>query len=180
MNFRPFLPIAFTVALAAATFGQVGVSPQFNLRPSGGVDRLSSEGVSASTIRGMERNAFDLINKQRVEAGLDSLKWSDKVAELARLHSNNMAEYNFFSHKGLDGMMVDDRAAQLKMGAWNAIGENIAFMKGFPNPVETAVDRWLKSPSHKHNLLDPAWAETAVGLAATPDGKYYFTQVFIR
>ena len=158
----------------------MGVSPQLNLRPAGGIERISSEGVSASAIRGMEREAYDLINRQRAEAGLGSLKWSDKVAEVARVHSNNMAEYNFFSHKGLDGLMVDERAAQLKMGAWNAIGENIAFLKGFPNPVEVAVDKWLRSPAHKQNLLEPAWTETAIGLAVSPDGKYYFTQVFIR
>ena len=128
----------------------------------------------------MERDAFNLINATRAEAGLSSLKWSDKVAEVARVHSNNMASLNFFSHKGLDGTMVDDRAAQLKMGDWNAIGENIAFLKGFPNPVEIAVEKWLKSSSHKQNLLDPSWTETAIGLAVSPDGKYYFTQVFIR
>ena len=91
-----------------------------------------------------------------------------------------MAEYNFFSHKGLDGMMVDERAAQLKMGSWNAIGENIAFMKGYQNPALTAVEKWLLSPSHKRNMMDPTWTESAIGLGVTPDGKYYFTQVFIR
>ncbi len=179
MNFRLFLLLALTATLSVTAFGQSGVT-QMNLRPVGGMERLSSEGVSASAIRGMEREAFNLINRQRAEAGLGSLKWSDKVADVARLHSNNMAEFNFFSHKGLDGLMVDDRAEQLKMGEWNAIGENIAFLKGFPNPVEVAVDKWLHSAAHKQNLLDPTWSETAIGLAISPDGKYYFTQVFIR
>jgi uncharacterized protein YkwD len=66
------------------------------------------------------------------------------------------------------------------MGHWSAIGENIAFMKGFDNPVRTAVEKWLLSPGHKRNLLNPDWTETAIGLAVSPDGKYYFTQVFIR
>ena len=182
MRLNRLLPIALTAIFSATALGQTGLTPsQMNLRPSAGMERLAAgESVSTSAVRAMERDAFNLINATRAEVGLSSLKWSDKVAEVARVHSNNMASLNFFSHKGLDGTMVDDRAAQLKMGDWNAIGENIAFLKGFPNPVEIAVEKWLKSSSHKQNLLDPSWTETAIGLAVSPDGKYYFTQVFIR
>lgn len=180
LNRLPLL--ALTVIFTATAFGQAGITPsQMNFRPAAGMERIAArETVSASAVRAMERDAFDLINATRADAGLPSLKWSNKVAEVARLHSNNMADLNFFSHKGLDGLMVDDRAAQLKMGTWSAIGENIAFLRGFSNPVETAIQKWLKSPSHKQNLLDPSWTETAIGLAVTSDGKYYFTQVFIR
>ncbi|NOT49172.1 MAG: CAP domain-containing protein [Acidobacteria bacterium] len=144
------------------------------------VPAMADTAITPAAVRALEKDAFQLINTERALAGLSALKWSDKVADVARLHSNNMADYDFFSHKGLDGLMVDERAAQLKMGAWKAIGENIAFMKGYEHPVATAVEKWLQSPSHKKNLLDPDWTETAIGLAVTADGKYYFTQVFIR
>ena len=75
--------------------------------------------------------------------------------------------------------MVDDRADKLGLGEWRAIGENIAFLKGFQNPVESAVEKWMQSTSHRQNLLNAQWSDSAVGVAITADGRYYFTQVFL-
>ncbi len=184
MKFRFLLFTTLTAALSAAAFAQSSVNPShLSLRTGTGIDRMpvtSDTAITPAAVRALEKDTFQLINTERALAGLSPLRWSDKIADVARLHSANMADYNFFSHKGLDGLMVDDRAAQLKMGAWRAIGENIAFMKGYENPVGVAVEKWLQSAGHKKNLLNPDWTETAIGLAVTSDGKYYFTQVFIR
>ncbi len=183
MKFRPLISLSFIAILAAVGFAQSIDPSHVSLRKATGLGRIAATtntAITPAAVRALEKDAFQLINSERALAGLPTLKWSEKVADLARLHSNNMADYNFFSHKGLDGLMVDDRAEQLKMGAWSAIGENIAFMKGYQNPVATAVEKWLESTSHRGNMLNPQWTETAVGLAVTADGKYYFTQVFIR
>jgi len=127
----------------------------------------------------IERQAFDLINKKRSEIGLALLTWNDELAEVARVHSQDMAEQKFFSHKGSDGTMVDDRADKFGIKNWSAIGENIAFERGFENAAEFAVERWMESPAHKQNLLDQRWKETGMGVAILPDGTYYFTQVFL-
>jgi uncharacterized protein YkwD len=127
----------------------------------------------------VERAAFDLINQKRAENGLRALTWSNDLAAVARLHSRNMAELSFFSHRGLDSKMVSDRADDLNVGRWRAIGENIAFMRGDGNPASRAVDLWLGSQAHRHNLLDDGWKESAIGVAVAEDGAYYFTQVFL-
>jgi uncharacterized protein YkwD len=127
----------------------------------------------------MERKAFNLLNQKRTEIGHAPLVWSDNIAKVARLHSSNMANYKFFSHSGLDGLTVDGRADSLGFKKWRAIGENIAYNRGFDNPVEFTVERWMLSSSHKKNLLDPRWKEAAVGIAKASDDTYYFTEVFI-
>lgn len=127
----------------------------------------------------LERLAFNLINRYRENFGLSSLKWSDDVAKIARLHSENMANFNFFSHMGLDGSMVNDRADLLGISKWRAIGENIAYNQGYDNPVEFAVERWMESPAHRENLLSARWRESGIGVAVTKEGKYYFTEVFM-
>lgn len=127
----------------------------------------------------LERRAFELINQRRENCGLAPLKWSDDVARIARLHSENMANFNFFSHTGVDGMMVNDRADFLGIRKWQAIGENIAYNQGFENPVEFAVERWMKSPKHRDNLLSSRWKESGIGVAVTANGTYYFTEVFL-
>lgn len=126
-----------------------------------------------------EKAAFNLINKKRAENGFSELKWSDEVAATAREHSQNMAEFNFFSHRGLDSKLVSDRADARGMRKWRAIGENIAFNRGYSDPVTKAVELWLNSAEHKRNLMDTTWKESAIGIAVAADGSYYFTQVFL-
>ncbi len=119
------------------------------------------------------------MNTERATKGLAPLQWSETLAGLARLHSSNMATHKFFSHRGVDGTMIDDRADLLGLGNWNAIGENIAFLRGYDEPERIAVTKWLQSPSHRRNLLNATWRESAIGVALADDGSYYFTQVFL-
>jgi uncharacterized protein YkwD len=140
-----------------------------------GAVRVKAPGVAAE----IERQVFNLLNAERRSKGLSELEWNDEVAALARLHSNNMADGKFFSHRGSDGSMVDDRADRLGLGAWRVIGENIAYMRGYDDPAALAVEKWMESTAHRKNLLGPNWKESAVGVAITEDGTYYMTQVFL-
>lgn len=135
--------------------------------------------ISGAVIFDLERRAFQLINEKRGEQNLPPLKWNDDVARVARLHSQNMAEYKFLSHTGTDGSMVNDRADRVGLSRWRAIGENIAYNRGYAQPIEFAVERWMLSPKHKTNLLNAQWQESAIGVAVTEDGTYYLTQVFL-
>jgi uncharacterized protein YkwD len=128
----------------------------------------------------VERDIFHLINKQRAAQGLEALIWNDEVAKIARMHSRNMADHRFFSHRGIDGKMVNDRADSVGLSKWRGIGENIAFERGYDHPAAFAVEKWMESPSHRKNLLGQTWRESAVGVAVAPDGSYYFTQVFLQ
>lgn len=127
----------------------------------------------------VERTAFEMLNQKRRERGLSPLAWSGELCNVARLHSQNMSELQFFAHRGLDGKMVSDRADAGGLGKWRAIGENIAFNRGYQDPIAKAVEGWLDSPTHMRNLMDDRWKESAVGVAVAADGSYYFTQVFL-
>lgn len=127
----------------------------------------------------LEKQAFALLNQQRAEKGLPPLVWNDDIARVARMHSENMAKYKFFSHTGLDGSMVNDRADKCGVSKWRAIGENIAYNRGYDKPADFAVERWMQSVPHRENILNDRWQESAVGVAISNDGSYYFTQVFL-
>lgn len=146
-------------------------------RERSGSDETSGKGLSSSAE--LEKQVFDLINRQRRSRGLKNLKWNTKVADVARGHSREMALYDYFSHTGLDGRLVDKRAMDVGLSNWSSIGENIAYLRGYDDPAQYAVERWMLSPSHRENLLDPRWKETGIGLAITRDGTFYFTQVFM-
>ena len=127
----------------------------------------------------LEKKAFKLINEKRAKKGLSLLKWNDDIAKLARKHSENMAKHSFFSHVGVRGRMVDQRALDFGLDKWRSIGENIAYNKGYSKPAEFAVERWMLSKGHKRNLLNLRWKESGIGVAVTADGMYFFTQIFM-
>ena len=138
----------------------------------------AAEGSLSAAAR-IERRAFQMINEKRAEKGLAPLEWNDELANMARFHSKHMAEFKFFSHKDQEGLMVNDRADKFGLHEWRAIGENIAFNKGFDDPAAMAVQNWMESRSHRENLLSQDWIQSAIGLAVSEDGSYYFTQVFL-
>jgi uncharacterized protein YkwD len=143
--------------------------------------REKTENLSTKllSIPSLEHQVFGLINEKRIQNGLKPLIWNEQVAQVARLHSRNMALYNFFSHVGIDGKRVDDRADSFRLSNWRMIGENLAFNRGFSDPVGRAIDGWMQSPQHRENLLRKKWREAGVGVSITPTGAYYFTMVFI-
>lgn len=127
----------------------------------------------------LERQAFLILNQKRAEKGLSALVWSEDMARVARKHSQDMAQYKFFSHAGHDGSLVDDRADSFGFKKWKAIGENIAYNRGYEKPADFACERWMLSVSHRDNILDSRWKEAGIGVAITAEGTYYFTEVFI-
>src|SRR5687767_12149242 len=151
MSKRLFLALSLFAVLASVSFAQPSVGPgssaarlsSNNPDPLGiletdDADEKKPAGVKSSVIVGLsavERLAFDLVNQKRQESGFKPLNWNDELAAVARDHSQNMAEFSFFSHRGLDSKLVSDRADARKIGQWRAIGENIAFNRGFDDPT---------------------------------------------
>lgn len=127
----------------------------------------------------LEQYLFLLINQKRTQNGLPPVVWNEQAARVARLHSRNMAAYNFFSHKDPDGRKVDGRADLLGLRRWQVLGENIGFNRGFQDPLERVLESWMLSAGHRQNLLSGRWKESGLGIAIAPGGTYYFTQVFL-
>lgn len=127
----------------------------------------------------LEQQAFQILNQQRAKYKLPPLAWNAEVAEVARMHSENMARYGFLSHLGKDGSSVSERAGMLGIRNWRGIGENVAYNQGYENPAEFACQRWMISAKHRANVLEPRFKETGIGVSIAPDGTHYFTQVFL-
>jgi len=134
---------------------------------------------SASQLRAMERRTHDLINEQRKRAKLAPLAWDDRVAQVARAHSQRMADANFFDHTDPRFGDVDKRLDRFGV-QWQMCGENIFTCNGFRNPEQLAVREWMNSPRHRQNILTAEFTHAGIGIVYRSDGSYYFTQVFIR
>jgi len=172
----PHFIIAAVLLLLALTVHVPGQQIAMSFAPGNGPSTPVSMGESVRV--SMEQRVFDLVNEERVSHGLKPLVWVERIAAVARYHSDNMATQNFFAHEDLSGRRAGKRADQL--GAdWNRISENIAWLSG-SDPAGRVVSAWMRSPGHRKNILDPAPRESGIGLAVSSEGKYFFTQVFIR
>lgn len=102
------------------------------------------------------------------------LVWNAKLYEAALHHAQDMHAHNYFSHTSPSGENVYHRlvAAGYITTAGDVLtyGENIAFGDF---DVNTAVQKWLASPSHCANMMRETYQEMAIA----HDGNYW-VQVF--
>ena len=153
-------------------------------------------------IAGLEKRIHDLINKERRKQGLSQLAWDDRLAQIARRHSQDMASKNYFSHNSPDGRDFSDRYKQagytcgvrvgrtIHTGAENILQNNLYDSVTTVNGVayydwnseqkiaETTVQGWMNSPGHRKNILTPHWRNEGIGVVIAPDDKVYITQNF--
>jgi len=124
----------------------------------------------------LEEEVFRFTNDARQREGLSPLSWDDALAELARAHSEDMFDNNYFNHKDLSG--CNSICRMTKSGyPWKKMGENIHRMIGYDmSTADTAqkiVNDWLNSPSHRANLLNPSF--TKVGIGVAQEGSTIYT-----
>lgn len=120
-----------------------------------------------------ERDVVELTNTERRKHGCHALEVDDRLVHAARRHSADMATHGFLDHTGSDGSSPADRADAAGYGRWG--GENVAM--GYPTP-EDVMAGWLDSPGHRANIRNCDFRAIGVGVAATEDGRLYWTQKF--
>lgn len=131
------------------------------------------------------QHVIDLVNQARAtrrycgNKAFDAarpVRWNDALAESARLHAEDMARHNYFSHTGSDGSTPAQRVERAGY-RYRSTGENIAAGQISP---EDAVAAWIKSPEHCANLMSPDFTEMGVAFAVdrASDMGVYWTQAF--
>lgn len=120
-----------------------------------------------------EQQVFDLVNQIREENGLSPFEYNETLAQVARAHSQDMIDRNFFDHINPDGDDPSDRVSAAGI-RWSRVAENIAAGQRTPEQV---VDSWMNSPGHRANILGQC-QELGVGLALGGSYGYYWTQCF--
>ena len=115
----------------------------------GAVPALASPAMSTA-----EQAMLDAVNTYRASRGRDAWLAEPGLAAVARAHSRSMAADGRFSHDGFQ------RRAESTGSALCV--ENL--LHG-PVPPAGAVQMWLRSNSHRDNLLEPAAKFAGVGMA---------------
>jgi uncharacterized protein YkwD len=107
------------------------------------------------------RVIVSLVNAERAAVGLSPLAFSAPLSGVAHRHACDNAARQTISHDGSDGSTLAQRLERggiaVRMGA-----ENTGL--GFSSP-QIAMERWMKSPGHRANILTPEITLIGVGQA---------------
>jgi uncharacterized protein YkwD/uncharacterized membrane protein required for colicin V production len=130
-------------------------------------------GLTVTEDSASEQAMFQMVNQERVKAGLKPLALDERLRAAALAHSNDMFRGNYFAHESQDGATPADRllAAQIP---FLAMGENLAYAP----TVEVAHTGLMNSPGHRQNILSSSFGRIGIGVM---DGGLYgkmFTQEF--
>lgn len=128
-----------------------------------------------------------LVNSARLENSQPVLVPDPTVAVVARLHSEEMRDKDYFSHTSpTPGLAtVQDRFRAIFGYKPRCIGENVSRRWGSEyslctaKMLQTHVDL-MASPGHRHNILYPTFEWLGVGIAVTAAGDYWMTEVFVE
>lgn len=125
-----------------------------------------------------ERRIFDRINELRGQSSAPPLEWVNAIYSEAREQSLRKAELRFPGHVDPQRGDVAERL-NMRGLTWSRCGENLFSERGYDDPVNLAVVCWWYSAGHRENLLNPAYLQSAVGIAIDSDHRIYATQIFV-
>lgn len=126
----------------------------------------------------VEAASFDLINQDRRQHGLPELTMNLQIATVARAHSADMRDRNYFAHVDPEGKTLDDRLKTAGIGFHRA-GENLAHITDISDPASFANTIFLNDTQHRAILLNRQFTRVGVGVVRSGN-TYWITQDFIK
>ena len=125
------------------------------------VETSVSGGCTPDLNRGFESEVIQLLNQEREKKGLARLVEQSQLTQAARLHSQDMACNQFFSHVSPTAGDVIERVT-VQGYSYSSVGENIAAGQVDPSGV---VEAWMSSTGHRANILNGTYTQVGVGYA---------------
>lgn len=115
----------------------------------------------------VRRAILCLLNHERADRGLTTLRIDRRLDAASVEHSADMVRRRYFDHVTPGGQDVVDRLREVgyvdSRHAWH-VGENIAWGTGDLATAAQIVDAWMHSPGHRANILDPDYREIGIGV----------------
>lgn len=141
-------------------------------------DELS---VSGSIYNNPENGEFEemnyhLVNASRDEFNIEPLEYDDAVSEVARDHSRDMAERDYFAHDSPEGNTLQDRIDGRSLD-YELAGENIA--TGHTSPI-FAHHSLMNSMEHRVNILNSSFTHMGAGAGYNDDEEPYYTENYVE
>lgn len=120
------------------------------------------------------QSVYQAINAVRIEHHEKALVPDALLVKAAQEKANDLLKPGCFVHqaRGCKSMWSIVRALK---GSPRVLGNNLA--KSYKT-VEDLEAAWLRSQTHRENILYKHYRKTGIGIAQAPDGTIYVVQVF--
>jgi uncharacterized protein YkwD len=170
---RPVRPTTTTAATTTtrAAPTTTRAAPRTTAPPTSAAAGAPGGGSSAQRLAS---DLFDRLNDERRARGLAALRWDGDLARVAGDWSAEMASSGNFRHRDLGA------AGGLPgMSKFSALGENIAWVEGYPSMGNQLHVGWMRSEGHRANMLQRGYDSVGVGVVCS-GGRAWATQNFGR
>lgn len=127
----------------------------------------ASDEKQAAAFEEVAMQAFNYVNKIRIDAGLSALVWNTDLVPSTNVRASEASQ--LFSHTRPDGS--DWWTVNSKL----MYGENLA--RGYSS-ANSAVEAWMNSPTHKANIMKADYKTIAIAITMGSDGQWYWAQEF--
>ena len=162
-------------AIVLLVLSLLGVQPLMNYRDMGTTavthwwgststpSKTGSIGISSysvGAIDDIERDAFNLINKERIKAGLQPTLWDESLYKLSKEHTEAMANRGEMFHSPTGSAVGEN--------AWRASGGGV----NRSSLAATMVSGWMSSPLHRAWILHGPIRESVVSITDDKRGQF--------
>ena len=106
------------------------------------------------------QKVLDLTNKERAKTGLSELKYNTILSKSATAKARDMFANNYWAHNSPKGTTPWD-FFKAQGYQYTVAGENLA--RDFYD-TESVMKAWMKSPTHRANIISPKYQEIGVGV----------------
>jgi uncharacterized protein YkwD len=128
--------------------------------------------VDVDPVAQFKAEVIRLVNLEREKAGVAPLKELDTLFPMANVRAQESAAS--FSHTRPNNTRCFTIFGENSL-KYSAAGENLAY--GFKTP-ESVVAAWMKSESHRRNIMDPDFKYIGIGYFVNENGRIYCSQLF--
>lgn len=190
MKFK-FLP---PLAVAALLVSGCGSTPDLNAAPPVTQNAWQSETQNAARLSQsdarlskLENLMFGYVNAEREKAGLRPLALDSNLSEVARAHSGEMRDKNYFAHESpTESLKGPLERYRLGIGSTpRLVAENIFRSWGSRREIsdeqaQHAHKSLMNSPGHRANILRSGPTRIGIGFVANANGDIWVTQMFAK
>lgn len=128
-----------------------------------------------------EQRFLDMVNQERSQRRLRELTVHPTLIQVARAHSREMAEKDYFDHEsptpGYRTPMDRYLKALPKRPTYACVGENLYYCSVVD--VERGHQALMNSPGHRANILFARFRQGGVGIYKSPRGEFWVTEMFL-
>ncbi len=134
-----------------------------------------AQGIEKSTkYANLEKEIINQLNQERVENNLKPLKFSSELKIAAEVKLKDLVENEYFAHTSPKGVKAWDILADTGYD-YKYAGENLAMKFNSAVDVHNA---WMKSRTHKENILFENYTEVAVAIGEREKGSLVAVEFF--